>query len=233
MKTVFFSCTRGLARGTPLHCSLTRLGIGSYQFAENNSDRLTSRYNAFLNNHAGEDLLAVFVHDDVTIKDMDVLPKLQAAATSFDIIGVVGASRFELRKEDPYFSWCNLDPADLSGAVEHTLEPGCTYWSSYGPVPRRCAILDGFLLAVALRKLGPIRFDERFAFHLYDIDFCLSCHQAQLTLGTASICCHHGSMGNALSDSYRTDLKAFWSKWQHGQRPEVPQQGWLANAVPS
>ena len=64
-----------------------------------------------------------------------------------------------------------------------------------------------------MNDVGPIRFDERLAFHLYDIDFTLTCNNAGLVVGTCNIHCHHGSTGNFENETYKNDLKSFCSKW--------------------
>ena len=206
-------CTRENKDESRLYQSLKQLGFSEFHFIEHNRAGLPANYNPFLEKYAGQDLIVVFVHDDVGINDFSLREKLLKAAEHFAISGLVGSSEFALRREVDYFTWCNVPAEHLSGAVEHTLPSGQTYWSSYGPVPHRCLVLDGLFLAVDMKQIGAIRFDERFTFNWYDLDFCLSCHKAGLTLGTTNIYAHHDSGGRCLDDLYQNEKNLFWEKW--------------------
>lgn len=210
---LFISCTSAAKESTPLFHSLGRLGIIDYVFVEHNRQGLPACYNGFLDQHAGADQVLVFVHDDVTIADVFVRDKLGLAAQQFTVTGLVGSSYFDPRLSTDYFAWPLWPREHLSGAVEHAV-PGGAMWSLYGPTPRRCVVLDGLFLAVDMAMIGAVRFDERFHFHLYDLDFCLSAHAAGLTLGTTNVYVNHASAGRYDTDAYRAALKAFREKWQ-------------------
>lgn len=85
----------------------------------------------------------------------------------------------------------------------------------YGTIPGECVLLDGLFLAAkagALRR-ADIRFDERFRFHFYDIDFCRTCHGAGLRLGTWPIAVTHASQGRFESPKWREALRDYRAKW--------------------
>jgi GT2 family glycosyltransferase len=76
-------------------------------------------------------------------------------------------------------------------------------------------LLDGCFLAAAARTLRErsISFDERFAFHFYDVDFCRTCHRAGLRLGTWPIAVTHASGGRYGTPEWEEALKLYRSKW--------------------
>jgi GT2 family glycosyltransferase len=64
-------------------------------------------------------------------------------------------------------------------------------------VPAACEILDDVLLAIRKSVLmeHDLRFDMRFDFHFYDLDFCREARESGLTLGTWPIAITHQSGG--------------------------------------
>jgi GT2 family glycosyltransferase len=209
-----FSCTRGTKESTALYRSVVRHGIDRWEFAETNTLGLPARYNRFLDEHAGRDAIAVFAHDDLSIEDVFFRDKLCVGAERFAVQGLAGAVSLDLEQLAPQTMWTRAPREHLSGAVEHSLPNGMSFWSSYGPVPRRCVVLDGVLLAIDLARVGNVRFDERFAFHFYDLDFCLSAHQSSLALGTVNVHAHHHSAGDFTSSGFFEAQARFREKWR-------------------
>ena len=76
-------------------------------------------------------------------------------------------------------------------------------------------MLDGVFLAVRCGTLldRGVRFDERFAFDFYDIDFCRSAEAAGLRMGTWPIAITHTSVGKFGSPVWRAGLQAYREKW--------------------
>ena len=75
--------------------------------------------------------------------------------------------------------------------------------------------MDGVLLAVrssVLRKHG-LRFDERFQFHFYDLDFCRQAEQLGVSMGTWPIAVIYESGGDFGSAGWRSGLAAYVDKW--------------------
>jgi GT2 family glycosyltransferase len=210
---IVFSCTRGRKESTALYKSLVRHGIDCWEFAENNTLGLPVRYNRFLDERAGKDAIAVLAHDDLSIEDVFVRDKLCAGAESFAVQGLAGAVSLDLEQLAPQTMWTRAPREHLSGAVEHSLPNGMSFWSSYGPVPRRCVVLDGVLLAIDLARIGNVRFDERFSFHFYDLDFCLAAQQSSLAIGTVNVHAHHHSAGDFTSSGFFEAQTRFREKW--------------------
>ena len=85
----------------------------------------------------------------------------------------------------------------------------------FGPIVGECELLDGVLLAArasGLRQAG-VRFDPRFRFHFYDLDFCRTARAAGLHLGTWPIALTHRSSGNPYSDEWNAALELYREKW--------------------
>ena len=210
---LFVSCSRLRAEETDLFASLQKLGIEDAWFFEGNANGLPGCYNTVLDECAGTDVIVVFAHDDVTIGDAFLREKLAHAfdKQGYGIAGVAGSSQFNTSPDDPLTKWCQPPDSTWSGAVEHDLPGGLTYMTSYGPTPRRCVVLDGFL-EVDMLLFGALRFDELFAFDFFDVDFCLRAHCAGVALGTIGIYINHRSAGIA-SPSYHQAQMLFRAKW--------------------
>jgi hypothetical protein len=222
-KPLVVSCTRGLKEETDLYRSLQRLAIDRFQFFENNTKGLSSCYNFILESKAGSDEIVVFVHDDVSIGDAFFQEKIDDAFDrhGYAIAGVAGTAGYRIGPRLVDTPWFHQPQQLLSGWVEHRGTNGVPVVHNIGPTLRRCIVLDGLFLAVDLRKAGHIRFDELFAFHFYDHDFCLSPHEAGLVLGTFNIYLSHKSHGNELSEEFREAQNHFRTKWL----PRQPQEG--------
>lgn len=193
----------------------TRGGVVA-DIAYENRAGLPEVYNAAIERAEAEDDLA-FIHDDVFVQDWFLPERVSEGLGRFSVIGVAGNRRRVPRQPawafiDDTFTWDAFD--NLSGAVAHTVR-GSTAISRYGPTPAPVVLLDGVFLAVragTLKQAG-VRFDTRFTFHCYDLDFCRSCEQAGLTLGTWPIALTHGSGGHFGVPAWRKAFEAYLSKW--------------------
>ena len=166
---------------------------------------------------AGAGEILVFLHDDLHLIELFWADELRRAVEHYDIVGLAGNRRRVARQPSWAFVDENLtwdDPGNLSGSVAH----GKGFPSpvnEYGPAPRECVLLDGLLLAVrsdVLHNHG-LRFDERFQFHFYDMDFCRQAEQLGISMGTWPITVIHESGGGAGSESWRAGLAAYLEKW--------------------
>jgi GT2 family glycosyltransferase len=213
------SCTRGRKEETDLYRSLRKLGTDCFLFIENNRKGLSTCYNRILDENAGRDEVVIFVHDDVTIGDLFLQEKMAEAFAqkNYAIAGLAGTSDFKIHPDLGAISWLQPPPEALSGAVEHYMSDGSTIMTVYGPTPKRCVALDGLFLAIDLEKIGHVRFEEQLAFHFYDLDFCLTAHQAGLILGTINVYVTHRSGGDFSSQSFKEAQTTFRAKWKDGQ----------------
>ncbi len=158
-----------------------------------------------------------FIHDDVWLDDHFFFEHVTAAVHGFDVIGVAGNKRRVPGQPswafpDTQFKWDERE--HLSGAVAHGQGPFGTI-SAFGPVPAPCELLDGVLLAArrdVLRSAG-VGFDERFDFHLYDLDFCRSARAAGLRLATWPIAITHQSEGGFGANGWIESYQRYIAKW--------------------
>jgi len=193
----------------------------------------------------------LFVHDDVFLHDQFLQYRIAEGLSRYDVIGLAGS-----RGGDPNqpswglafdadlkpTGWQKPDSVEMSGAVSHvsryvdpatpkSLHPA-PHLGGYGPMPMECDLLDGLFLAcnAALLKGWKVRFDERFSFHLYDLDFCRSARAKFLRLGTWPILVSHGSAGHFESEAFRTAARTYLDKWNAPSVPSVPTSGKTADS---
>lgn len=183
----------------------------------NNSEGLPAVYNRQICEENRSKVL-LFVHDDVWLDDFFVYERLAQALEDFDIVGVAGNTRRVPRQP----SWSHVSespfvtdaPSNLSGVVAHGAQPGAAL-NRYGDSGRRCVLLDGLFLAVRCGRLldSAVRFDERFDFHFYDMDFCRSAERTGLRIGTWPIAVTHGSGAHFGTPVWRSALQVYREKW--------------------
>lgn len=202
-----------------LGISLRRLAfdgriVPSVAFA--NRAGLPEIYNARISAASRAEAL-VFVHDDVWIEDYFLADRVLAGLQSFDVIGVAGNRRRAPRQR----GWgavggdvAAYGPNDLSGAVAHGTNPFGRV-ATFGPVPAECELLDGVFIAARLQVLldRAVRFDPRFDFHFYDLDFCRTARSAGLRLGTWPISLTHQSKGAYESPAWLNAYDRYLQKW--------------------
>ncbi len=206
---------------TPLGRSLA---IYNAPFAEltlfdNNKAGLPALYNEAINDSAADPAILVFVHDDVHVCDFFWHQRIVDGLAAFDIIGVAG-NRRRLPKQpawgyvDAAFTWDSS--GNLSGAVAHGTGFPPTTLSSYGPAAQEVKLLDGVFLAVHSDTLltREIRFDERFDFHFYDMDFCRQAEAKGLRMGTWALSLIHESAGQANTPAWRANYAKYLEKWR-------------------
>ena len=218
----FVSATRGwrsdFEHRFPLGRSLLRLGFDrriSSSVTTGNSAPLADVYNRRIDDSPA-DVLA-FIHDDIWLDDCFVGDRILAGLDRFDIIGIAGNRRRYPHQRAWHMSAAGgLDTPNLSGVVSDGTGPFGTP-SFFGPPEQECDLLDGLFLAASKRTLqeAGVRFDPRFAFHFYDLDFCRSARAAGLTLGTWSIAMTHQTKeGRGYgSASWLSTFEAYQSKW--------------------
>lgn len=209
-------------QSTLLGQSLKRIGLSSslriIPFFENKLG-LSAVYNRSLVDE-NRDAILLFVHDDVYIDDYWLVERLNEASCRFDIVGIAGSTRIV----DGHLAWPIIgldtdgkpiwDVGYLSGRVAHPGKTGLIV-SVYGESPKECKLLDGLFIAADGRRLldKGIRFDERFDFHCYDLDFSRTCVKAGLKLGTWPIAVTHKSSGNFGSKEWQKMLQVYRQKW--------------------
>lgn len=205
---------------SPLGRSLRRISFDrrlEIRPAFNNREGLSSLYNRQISEENRHKLL-LFVHDDVWLDDCFIYERVRDALGAFDVVGLAGNARLLPRQPGWLFEseekFAVDDRRHLSGAVAHGEQP----WgriSAYGPAGKSCVALDGVFLAARCATLldRKVRFDERFTFDFYDLDFCRTAHAAGLRLGTWPIAITHASDGKFGSPAWRASLEVYRDKW--------------------
>ena len=161
------------------------------------------------------DEILVFVHDDVWLDDAQTGEHLLSGFGQFDVIGVAG-SVGRVAGQLSWFAFNSgseiLDHA-MSGMICHGNDP-CGEISYFGPWKQSCELLDGVFLAVRLNTIANtgLRFDPRFDFHFYDVDFCRTARSLGLRLGTWPIALTHQS-GGSFDDEWRSSHAEYLAKW--------------------
>ena len=203
----------------PLGQSLQRMTFDTtlqYALVEYNQTGLPAAYNRFITEELREHLL-VFVHDDVWIEDLFFSDRIRAALDTFDVAGLAGNRRLlpgapAWHLKNDAMEW---DTEFLSGVVCHGAQPfGAA--SVYGPTPAPVQLLDGALIAARASALldAGVRFDERFDFHFYDLDFSRQANAAGLRVGTWPIAVTHASGGAFGSPAWNAALALYRAKWE-------------------
>jgi hypothetical protein len=161
--------------------------------------------------------ILVFCHDDIWIDDSQIGEHLLAAVCHFDVVGIAGcetriSSQAAWSFQDP---GCSVPVVNASGMIAHGAHP-LGQISYYGPSCRTCELLDGVLIAVRLStfQLYPrLRFDCRFSFHFYDMDFCRTASLTGLRIGTWPIALTHSSMQSYHGALWRKSYETYIAKW--------------------
>jgi hypothetical protein len=187
-------------------------------FPGNHGMGLASLYNSAIERAGQAPAILVFVHDDVYLCDFFWREKFRTALTCFDVIGLAGNTRRAPRQP----AWSFIDengtwdqPAFLSGSVGHGKGFPCDIISYFGPSGQPCKLLDGLLLAADSTRLleANLKFDEQFAFHFYDMDFCRQAELRGLAMGTWPISVVHESVGSFGTPQWIQAYQRYLSKY--------------------
>lgn len=183
-----------------------------------NTQGLPSVYNAAISESAGEQEILLFIHDDVHLCDFYWADRVREGLGAFDVVGLAG----NRRRLPGQPGWGLIDEkltgdsrANCSGTVAHGRGFPPDSIDVFGPSNQPVALLDGVFLAISSATLQTksLRFDERFDFHFYDLDFCRQIERAGLTMGTWPISVVHESRGGYVGDSWRRGYEAYLQKW--------------------
>ncbi len=200
---------------TPLGRSLRRLCFDDrleMRPVFNSGAGLAAVYNRQIRDE-NRDKLLLFVRDDVWLDDFFICERLEEALDVFDLVGVAGCT-VRGRRQARWDARMVEDPGSMSGCVGRGAEPGgaLTY---YGPLARKCALLEGAFLAARCRTLleHDVRFDERFLFHHYDLDLCRTVEAKKLKVGTWPVSVTHAGVGDGDSPARHAALQKYLEKW--------------------
>ena len=209
----FFTAT---ALGRSL--SLYRRPSIELRLFERNTLGLPQVYNTAIRESNVDPALLLFVHDDIHLCDFYWPDFLTEALNVFELVGLAGNRRRVPRQPawafiDERFTWDR--PENLSGVVGHGQGFPPATLSVFGPTRQSVKLLDGLLLAIHSETLQSkqLRFDERFDFHFYDMDFCREAERLGVRMGTWSISVIHESGGNFGTEGWWRGYTRYLEKW--------------------
>ena len=175
-------------------------------------------YNKAIEEARTSPAILVFMHDDAVIGDYFWADRIRSAIKEYQIIGVAGNTHRSPRQS----SWCFLDDKwtwddvkNLSGCIGHGASFPPSKVLPYGPSGKECKLLEGLLLAANSEILNNVnlKFDPRFRFHFYDMDFCRQAELLGLRMGTFSLALMHASAGGFDSPDWREAYQDYLDKW--------------------
>ena len=199
--------------------SWAKISESELMLFSHNKESLGSVYNKAIESCKDDPAVLVFVHDDVYISDFHWKTRVLEGLEHFDIVGIAGNTR----RQPNQAGWIMLNtngeldlPQYLSGAIGQGTEFPPKRIDVFGTPGLQCKLLDGVFLAVASETCisSGLRFDPKFPFHFYDLDFCRTAETLQLTMGTIALSMVHGSLGN-LNDAWYQAYQNYLHKWGH------------------
>lgn len=209
----FFSRT-----ATGVSLSLYKFPFVDLHLQDQNRLGLPVIYNRAIDASRTDPAILVFIHDDVHLCDFYWPDQILHSLTQFQLVGVAGNRRRVARQA----AWCFLNdkfaidiPENLSGVVGHGNGFPPARLSAFGPPCQEVKLLDGLMLIAHSDTLinNNIRFDERFDFHFYDMDFCRQAEQIGIKMGTWPISVVHESSGNFGTEAWRAAYRKYLDKW--------------------
>lgn len=179
---------------------------------EENSRGLVALMEEHLNDPESDYVL--FVHDDVLLRDILTFQTLEKSFEKFDIIGLAGSS-FQYYGSGPQTRWDTGSTSryDWGGFVAHTQKDGTITSNYFGQTPKQVVVIDGLFMGFnskKFRELG-IKLDTQFEFHHYDLDTCITCHKAGMSIGVIPMFVIHESIGE-LDGNWEESAKRFLKK---------------------
>lgn len=205
----------------------THIDIGNiqkYTVRYENREGLPAVYNQFISEQY-KDWIVLFVHDDIELYNIDLRKALMESFRSFDLVGVAG-NQFHDPTRHPV-RWFMEAPDGMrytSGQVTHLKTARVAndraaftvpVIDSYGPARIPVSVIDGVFMAVNMKACleRNLRFDERFDYHFYDLDFSYNATRSGLRVGTWDILIKHYSQGSYDSKSWAESEQIYRSKW--------------------
>lgn len=202
-----FTATKSNDWNFPLAKTALKLNLGEYVHPKfENTQELAKVYNQFLDLAIKEKFdYVMFVHDDVHLEH-DPRLKLEKLFQEYDIVGVAGCSRGEIKSPA---LWHLMGQGHLHGAVAHK-HGDKKYMTSFGAYPQRVVMIDGVFMAFNRKAIETVRFDEDCpsGFHFYDLNLCARALEKGLKIGVGDVMITHESPG----------LREFTDDWKAGEK---------------
>jgi hypothetical protein len=164
---------------------------------KNNKRGLPECYNEILKDPANLDKTVLFVHDDVVLEDLFLYEKL--VNSPYSITGLAGAKTF-VKTSDKLAWHLAAERSSYVGEVCHVNKDRGVWTTCFGPTNSRALTIDGLFISCKVRDLveKELFFDEEFAFHFYDLSFCMRAHEKKVTCGVLPIRVVHSGLGDSM-----------------------------------
>jgi hypothetical protein len=215
--TIFSATQKKTPEETSLFKSIMELNMNvDLHFFLDNKLPLAVVYNKALQHARDENLNnLLLIHDDVWLEH-DPQPKLERLFDEFDVVGVAGCSKAEIKSPALWhLMGGGFRGGDLHGKVCHIIEEaGSEYGKShpayFGLYPHRVVMIDGVFMAFNQNYIqNGGGFDEECpsSYHMYDIIQSLQAHYDGFKVGVGDILITHESPG----------LREFTEDWRVGE----------------
>ena len=196
-------------KDTLLWQSIQNIGLDAdVLFVSENKEPLAKVYNKLLKEREEDYDAVIFVHDDV-ILEHDPTPNLNQYFDHYDVIGVAGCSRVEIKEPALWhLMGGGFNSPNLHGFAGH-IHDGHKRMTSFGTYPQRVLYIDGVFMALNKNAIDRAEFDEKCPskFHYYDLLGCDIFRERGLKIGVTGISITHQSHG----------LSEFTEDWKIGQ----------------
>ena len=168
-------------------------------------------YNEYLEKYIDEDYV-VFIHDDVEIHDRFLYKKIKSAHKTYDVVGLAGGTsqNYTNMKFGPAWHLCMDDSRKHGrGFVSHYIPPDVGGYdfpyinsSYFGPSPSEVVFVDGLMMSFNMEtyRRKPIKFKEKYTFHMYDMSACVELKKAEYKIGVYPIFVIHHGLGDFTKD---------------------------------
>lgn len=199
--------------------ALYRFPFVEYRVFDRNTRGLPTVYNEGIVESLANPAVLVFIHDDVHLCDFFWAGNILGGLQKFQVLGLVGNKRRLPKQPSWAFTDENLTSdalENLSGVIGHGKGFPSQSLAAFGPSAQKVKLLDGVMLVAHSETLArtKIRFDERFDFHFYDMDFCRQCEAKNVSMGTWPISVVHESGGGFGSPGWTSAYDKYLDKWQ-------------------
>lgn len=194
----------------PLAKTAIEFDLDDFMFPKfRNTQGLAKTYNECLDLAIKEKFdYVMFIHDDVHLEH-DPRPKLENLFQEYDIVGVAGCSKAEIKSPALWhLMGGGFGGGNLHGAVAHG-NADRKHMTSFGAYPQRVVMIDGVFMAFNRKAIETVRFDEDCpsGFHFYDLNLCARALEKGLKIGVGDVMITHESSG----------LREFTEDWKAGE----------------
>ena len=202
----------------PLAKTAIEFDLDDFMFPKlRNTQGLAKTYNEFLDLAIKEKFdYIMFIHDDVHLEH-DPRPKLEKLFQEYDIVGVAGCSKAEIKSPALWhIMGGGMGSGFLHGAVAHG-NADRKHMTSFGVYPHRVVMIDGVFMAFNRKAIETVRFDEDCPskWHHYDLNMCASALEKGLKIGVGDVMITHESPG----------LREFTDDWKSGEKYYLEKYG--------